>query len=82
MYRTWSTGRSIGDGWPDTSNDNENKDWSVASTAAAYTDLVQEFEPGKPWKVTVGVRIYSITYPSRSLFLRVLRSKVLKMIPA
>ncbi|KAH8272446.1 hypothetical protein KR044_002972 [Drosophila immigrans] len=50
---TWSTGRCIGDGWPDASNDNENKDWSVASTAAAYTDLVQEFEPGKPWKVTV-----------------------------
>lgn len=61
MHRTWSTGRSIGDGWPDTSNDNENKDWSVASTAAAYTDLVQEFEPGKPWKVTVGMFILSIT---------------------
>ncbi|KAH8335847.1 hypothetical protein KR074_006314 [Drosophila pseudoananassae] len=51
---TWSTGRSIGDGWPDASSDNENKDWSVApQTAAAtvYTDMVQEFEPGKPWKV-------------------------------
>ncbi|XP_034112021.1 protein Gawky isoform X1 [Drosophila albomicans] len=55
---TWSTGRCIGDGWPDTSNDNENKDWTVASTAAAaYTDLVQEFEPGKPWK---GSQIKSI----------------------
>ncbi|KRF85369.1 protein Gawky isoform X2 [Drosophila virilis] len=48
---TWSTGRNIGDGWPDPSIDNENKDWSVAPTAAAYTDLVQEFEPGKPWKI-------------------------------
>lgn len=53
LYSTWSTGRNIGDGWPDPSIDNENKDWSVAPTAAAYTDLVQEFEPGKPWKVTV-----------------------------
>ncbi|EDV33650.2 uncharacterized protein Dana_GF19039, isoform D [Drosophila ananassae] len=57
---TWSTGRSIGDGWPDASSDNENKDWSVApqSTASSvYTDLVQEFEPGKPWK---GSQIKSI----------------------
>ncbi|XP_037952766.1 protein Gawky isoform X2 [Teleopsis dalmanni] len=49
---TWSAGRNIGDGWPDSANDNENKDWSVAQTSAtAYTDLVQEFEPGKPWKI-------------------------------
>ncbi|XP_016967317.1 protein Gawky isoform X2 [Drosophila biarmipes] len=57
---TWSTGRNIGDGWPDPSSDNENKDWSVAqptSAATAYTDLVQEFEPGKPWK---GSQIKSI----------------------
>lgn len=56
---TWSTGRNLGDGWPDSSNDSENKDWSVAqnSAAAAYTDLVQEFEPGKPWK---GSQIKSI----------------------
>uniref|UniRef100_A0A1A9V7V6 UBA domain-containing protein n=1 Tax=Glossina austeni TaxID=7395 RepID=A0A1A9V7V6_GLOAU len=57
---TWSTGRSINDGWPDPTNDSENKDWSVgqSSTAAAtYTDLVQEFEPGKPWK---GPQIKSI----------------------
>ncbi|SPP88999.1 blast:Protein Gawky [Drosophila guanche] len=50
---TWSTGRNIADGWPDPSSDNENKDWSVAqptTAATAYTDLVQEFEPGKPWK--------------------------------
>ncbi|KAH8269795.1 hypothetical protein KR018_008133 [Drosophila ironensis] len=57
---TWSTGRNIGDGWPDPSSDNENKDWSVAqptSAATVYTDLVQEFEPGKPWK---GSQIKSI----------------------
>lgn len=53
--RTWSTGRNINDGWPDHTNDSENKDWSVghASAATAYTDLVQEFEPGKPWKVNI-----------------------------
>ncbi|XP_017062674.1 protein Gawky [Drosophila eugracilis] len=57
---TWSTGRNIGDGWPDPQPDNENKDWSVAqptSAATAYTDMVQEFEPGKPWK---GSQIKSI----------------------
>lgn len=56
---TWSTGRSINDGWPDPTNNSENKDWSVGqpSTATAYTDLVQEFEPGKPWK---GSQIKSI----------------------
>ncbi|XP_036223041.1 protein Gawky isoform X2 [Bactrocera oleae] len=56
---TWSTGRNIGDGWPDSSTENENKDWSVAqpTSAATYTDLVQEFEPGKPWK---GSQIKSI----------------------
>uniref|UniRef100_A0A1I8NHN0 UBA domain-containing protein n=1 Tax=Musca domestica TaxID=7370 RepID=A0A1I8NHN0_MUSDO len=56
---TWSTGRNINDGWPDHTNDSENKDWSVghASAATAYTDLVQEFEPGKPWK---GSQIKSI----------------------
>ncbi|KAM7341442.1 trinucleotide repeat containing adaptor protein gawky isoform 2-T2 [Cochliomyia hominivorax] len=50
---TWSTGRNINDGWPDPSNESENKDWSVGqpSAATAYTDLVQEFEPGKPWKI-------------------------------
>ncbi|ALC48141.1 gw [Drosophila busckii] len=48
---TWSTGRNIGDGWPDPSSENESKDWSVTPTATAYTDLVQEFEPGKPWKI-------------------------------
>ncbi|KAH8309909.1 hypothetical protein KR059_003557 [Drosophila kikkawai] len=65
---TWSTGRNIADGWPDPTSDNENKDWSVvahqqpssaaaAAAATAYTDLVQEFEPGKPWK---GSQIKSI----------------------
>lgn len=50
-WSTWSTGRNISDGWPDPSNDSENKDWSVGQPSTAYTDLVQEFEPGKPWKI-------------------------------
>ncbi|KAG8224851.1 hypothetical protein J437_LFUL005454 [Ladona fulva] len=54
-------------GWPETSNsqsgdvvtgaqsDNKDSQWptSVApTTSAAFTDLVPEFEPGKPWKGT------------------------------
>lgn len=33
----------------------ENKDWpsSQQSPATAFTDLVPEFEPGKPWKVGI-----------------------------
>lgn len=33
----------------------ENKDWpsSQQSPATAFTDLVPEFEPGKPWKVCI-----------------------------
>ncbi|XP_038110226.1 protein Gawky isoform X2 [Culex quinquefasciatus] len=46
---TWSTGRgSIGDGWPDSSADVGSKDWP--SNQDSFTDLVPEFEPGKPWK--------------------------------
>lgn len=49
---TWSSARNFGDGWPDPNNENENKDWPAAqpSPATAFTDLVPEFEPGKPWK--------------------------------
>ncbi|XP_071444399.1 protein Gawky isoform X1 [Hetaerina americana] len=65
---TWSTvSRSSSDtGWPETSSnptvdvvgaqtDNKDSQWptSVAPTnSAAFTDLVPEFEPGKPWKGT------------------------------
>lgn len=53
---TWSSvGRSNSDtGWPDSSNvESDNKDWPVTTTQSssqAFTDLVPEFEPGKPWK--------------------------------
>ncbi|XP_059609723.1 protein Gawky isoform X2 [Phlebotomus argentipes] len=53
---TWSTGRNVNDGWPDGGAiETENsKDWSTGQTSpsAAFTDLVPEFEPGKPWKGT------------------------------
>ncbi|XP_063980322.1 trinucleotide repeat-containing gene 6C protein isoform X2 [Diachasmimorpha longicaudata] len=47
---TWST--RLGDsGWPDAGNNDatDGKDWQPGS--AAFTDLVPEFEPGKPWKM-------------------------------
>ncbi|KAJ6641976.1 Protein Gawky [Pseudolycoriella hygida] len=49
---TWSTGRNLNDGWPDSTQDQEKQDWppSQPSPATAFTDLVPEFEPGKPWK--------------------------------
>ncbi|XP_058815313.1 protein Gawky-like [Topomyia yanbarensis] len=48
---TWSTGRgSITDGWPDSAGEATNKDWP--SNQETFTDLVPEFEPGKPWKGT------------------------------
>jgi trinucleotide repeat-containing gene 6 protein len=50
--------RPNSDGWPEPSSDGvgqpDNKDaWPVTtqSSSAAFTDLVPEFEPGKPWKV-------------------------------
>ncbi|XP_032691719.1 trinucleotide repeat-containing gene 6C protein isoform X3 [Odontomachus brunneus] len=48
---TWSS--RLGDsGWPDPSNSDstDGKDWQPGG--AAFTDLVPEFEPGKPWKGT------------------------------
>lgn len=48
----WSTGSNVGDGWPNPTPDAENKDWSANQQSPAFTDLVPEFEPGKPWKGT------------------------------
>ncbi|XP_015596287.1 trinucleotide repeat-containing gene 6C protein isoform X2 [Cephus cinctus] len=47
---TWSS--RLGDsGWPDAGNSDstDGKDWQPGG--AAFTDLVPEFEPGKPWKM-------------------------------
>lgn len=51
---TWSTGRNVSDGWPEQSVvlDSDNKDWPTTQQSPAFTDLVPEFEPGKPWKGT------------------------------
>lgn len=46
----------MADGWPDqtsTGSDPDNKDWNSPQDNAAFSDLVPEFEPGKPWKVKV-----------------------------
>jgi hypothetical protein len=52
-FRTWSTGRNIGDRWPDdpSVDPTDIKDWPTTHQSPAFTDLVPEFEPGKPWKV-------------------------------
>lgn len=50
---TWSSGRNDGSGgWPDSNIDSENKDWPSSNQSPAFTDLVPEFQPGKPWKVS------------------------------
>ncbi|KAI4455914.1 trinucleotide repeat-containing protein [Holotrichia oblita] len=58
----WSSGRSTDTGWPDTgagdsgAPDVKDAQWA-APTQPSLTDLVPEFEPGKPWK---GTQIKSI----------------------
>lgn len=47
---TWSSGRND-TGWPDSTIEQENKDWPASNQSPAFTDLVPEFQPGKPWKV-------------------------------
>lgn len=49
----WSNGRSSDTGgWPDAtdSRSNESKEWPTNQSQPSLTDLVPEFEPGKPWK--------------------------------
>ncbi|KAK9888232.1 hypothetical protein WA026_000500 [Henosepilachna vigintioctopunctata] len=52
----WSSGRSADTGWPDpavsdVSNEKDASQWPT-SAQPSLTDLVPEFEPGKPWKGT------------------------------
>lgn len=49
---TWSSGRNDAGGWPDSTIEPENKDWPPSNQSPAFTDLVPEFQPGKPWKVS------------------------------
>lgn len=48
---TWSSGRTDAGGWPDSNIETDNKDWPASNQSPAFTDLVPEFQPGKPWKV-------------------------------
>lgn len=57
LNRPWSSGRTGDTGWPDSgagdaANDMKEAQWSTP-TQPSLTDLVPEFEPGKPWKVTI-----------------------------
>lgn len=57
MFSPWaSVSRSNSDtGWPDSAGVIESgasdKDWPITSQSNSFSDLVPEFEPGKPWKV-------------------------------
>ncbi|KAL7037320.1 hypothetical protein ACKWTF_009160 [Chironomus riparius] len=59
---TWSSGRNDG-GWPDSSIDSENKDWPSSNQSPAFTDLVPEFQPGKPWKVSDFATFFLVLVP-------------------
>lgn len=44
-------------GWPDTTTsditpDSKDSQWSSQPPANAFADIIPEFEPGKPWKVS------------------------------
>ncbi|BES99135.1 Trinucleotide repeat containing 6C [Nesidiocoris tenuis] len=52
---TWSSvnRNNCDTGWPDSgADDNSSKDWPSSSqpSSQGFSDLVPEFEPGKPWK--------------------------------
>ena len=58
FFRTWSSvnRNDCETGWPDTGGDeNSSKEWpsSTQQQSQAFSDLVPEFEPGKPWKVNL-----------------------------
>lgn len=51
----WASGRSGDTGWPDSNTaenapDGKDSQWPTPAQPS-LTDLVPEFEPGKPWKV-------------------------------
>lgn len=54
MYSPWASGRSGDTGWPDSNTaenapDVKDSQWPTPAQPS-LTDLVPEFEPGKPWK--------------------------------
>lgn len=66
-FSTWTNvGARSDSGWPDNAEDNKevwtnngSNSQSNSSSSAFATDLVPEFEPGKPWKVN---NIFIIIY--------------------
>uniref|UniRef100_A0A2M4A5U9 UBA domain-containing protein n=1 Tax=Anopheles triannulatus TaxID=58253 RepID=A0A2M4A5U9_9DIPT len=48
----------VADGWPEQADESDGKDWTTGNGGtpppdnSAFSDLVPEFEPGKPWKGT------------------------------
>lgn len=66
VSRPWSSGRTGDTGWPDSgtgdsSNDVKDAQWTT-TTQPSLTDLVPEFEPGKPWKVQVYIRCIPLVF--------------------
>lgn len=56
-YSPWASGRSGDTGWPDSNTaenapDVKDSQWPTPAQPS-LTDLVPEFEPGKPWKVII-----------------------------
>lgn len=56
-YSPWASGRSGDTGWPDSNTadnapDGKDSQWPTPAQPS-LTDLVPEFEPGKPWKVLI-----------------------------
>lgn len=60
-FSTWTNvGARSDSGWPDNAEDNKDiwpnngsNSQSNSTSSAFTTDLVPEFEPGKPWKVNI-----------------------------
>lgn len=65
-FSTWTNVAARSDsGWPDNAEDNKevwpnngSNPQSNSSSSAFTTDLVPEFEPGKPWKVNIIIIFY------------------------
>lgn len=73
VYFNFSTWTNVGNrsdsGWPDNAEDNK-EGWpnngsnpqSNSSSSAFASDLVPEFEPGKPWKVSLHIILRKVCY--------------------
>lgn len=53
-FSPWASRSNSDTGWPDSGSiesGQPDKDWPITSQSNSFSDLVPEFEPGKPWKV-------------------------------